>query len=208
MLSASDDGTVRFWTPEGAEAPGPVLTQEEGPRRGFTSASWCPGERALVATGGHDGVVRVWERESGTAVFASSGLRNCGHSEAVLGLAWLHGESLVSASVDKTLRIWNVGPDVIGSGQLLDQYLAISMVLDKPEFNTEEFREEKANYTRSIADMGMEMCPKLLYGLERQATQVAVSPDGQTIAAASSDKNSPVSLWELDDLGQLHTMPR
>ena len=152
--------------------------------------------------------VRVWERESGTAVFASSGLRNCGHSEAVLGLAWLHGESLVSASVDKTLRIWNVGPDVIGSGQLLDQYLAISMVLDKPEFNTEEFREEKANYTRSIADMGMEMCPKLLYGLERQATQVAVSPDGQTIAAASSDKNSPVSLWELDDLGQLHTMPR
>ena len=148
-------------------------------------------------------MVRVWRRGTGKVLFSSGNLRNCSHSEAVLGLAWLSPDRLVSASVDKTLRVWNVGPGVIGEGQLLDQYLAILMVLDKPEFNTEEFKDEKANYSRSIADMTLEINPKILNGLERQVTQVCVSPDGQTISAASLDRNSPVSLWEIGDLGRL-----
>lgn len=58
-------------------------------------------ENSGIATGSYDGVVRVWDR-SGKVTRELAG-----HTAAVKDVRWLGPESLVSASADRTLVVWN-----------------------------------------------------------------------------------------------------
>src|SRR5207245_11297120 len=57
-------------------------------------------------SGSGDMAIRLWD----VAREVETGSLN-GHQSAVLALAVLPGGRLASASRDKTIRVWNVGPD-------------------------------------------------------------------------------------------------
>jgi len=200
LATAASDGTVRFFNKDGSPEPGSIITApDDGSiRKGFTSVAICPSDSSpdLVATGSADSTVRVWDRNTGEVVFSSSMLRNCKHADAVGCVTWADAEHLVTCSSDKTLRVWCIKHAM----ELLGQYTSILSVLDKPEFNLPEMALEKECYTKSIIDMTLEINPMVLNGFERGVVDVAVSPDGNTIAAASIDKNSPVGTWNLPEV--------
>ncbi|KAH0625433.1 hypothetical protein JD844_014939 [Phrynosoma platyrhinos] len=68
---------------------------------------WGPSTTCLVlATGLNDGQIKIWEVQTGCLLFSLSG-----HQDVVRDLSFVPGESgsiLVSASRDKTLRIWDL----------------------------------------------------------------------------------------------------
>jgi len=161
---------------------------------GMTAVAFNSG--GMIATGSTDDVVRVWD-ENGSVLFSSSsigaGSSVSGHGDTITALAWHSETVLVSGSNDKTLRVWNI-ERAIGLGP---QYASIVSVRAKMSA-LPEMSEETKHWTTTLQDMEGEICPAMLMGLDKGVSDVACSPDGSLIAAASLDKNSPISLWPLE----------
>ena len=59
----------------------------------------------VIASGGRDSSVRLWDTVTGSCKCTLSG-----HSRLVTSVAWNNdGTKLVSGSYDETVRIWSVG---------------------------------------------------------------------------------------------------
>jgi len=103
-LSCSDDRTVRVWDLK--------TGKEIRCLRGHTSRIRCldvsdDGKYAASAGSGsgNDCTVRIWDVSSGLEL-----TRYVGHGEGILSVRFSrNGELLMSASVDKTVRVWKVG---------------------------------------------------------------------------------------------------
>jgi hypothetical protein len=131
LLSASGDRTVRVWDVTDLDADSSheiesscrILTVDHSTKAdvAFTSVS-ITHDSLYVAAGSLDGIVRVWdlaaipedskELEGAKMVDSLSG-----HEDSVYSVRFVHGlstrgqgEALVSGSLDKTLKRWDVGP--------------------------------------------------------------------------------------------------
>jgi WD40 repeat protein len=93
-------GEVKVWDAETAKVAH-VLSTRDG--LGFHSVAFHP-TRPLLATGGEDTVVRLWDTTTGEQICALSG-----HKSAVLCTAFSpDGKLLVSAGGNGNLKIWDV----------------------------------------------------------------------------------------------------
>jgi WD40 repeat protein len=73
--------------------------------RTTTAFAWIP-DGKLLASGGADNIVRIWDAETGEAKHKFDAHRN--PYKAVFGLAWSpDGNKLASASQDSTMTLWN-----------------------------------------------------------------------------------------------------
>jgi WD40 repeat protein len=105
LASVSADGTGRVWdlgaparTPRPTGAASTVLRGHTGPVRSLAVI----GQRELVATGGEDATVRLWNSRDGKA----AGVLATGHSGPVTCLAASpDGATLATASADGTARL-------------------------------------------------------------------------------------------------------
>lgn len=74
---------------------------------------WSPRNEFLLASGGQDGVIRMWDVRKARSCLAEltlTGTTDGGkaHFDSILGITFASdGLSLVSASKDKTLRLWD-----------------------------------------------------------------------------------------------------
>jgi glucose repression regulatory protein TUP1 len=131
LLSASGDRTVRLWDVTCLDADNTdvimsssrVLTVDESVKSdvAFTSVSISHNSR-YVAAGSLDGVIRVWDLtaipEDSTELEGAKLVdRLSGHKRSVYSVKFIHGlstrekgEALVSGSLDKTVKRWDVGP--------------------------------------------------------------------------------------------------
>ncbi|KAG8728044.1 hypothetical protein FRC12_022060, partial [Ceratobasidium sp. 428] len=104
--TGSGDNNARLWNLD-TETPSHTLSGHKG---WVLCAEWEPTEKKL-ATGGHDGQVRLWDPKTGKAI--GDALK--GHSKWVTSLSWEpahinpNDPRLASSSKDGTVRVWNAG---------------------------------------------------------------------------------------------------
>ena len=97
-----NDGSIRIWK-VGRDIPPEELPADHTPIYGFALS----GDGGWLASGARSGEIIIWHARNGK--WAKFGLLK-GHSDGSFGLAWLQSEelTLASASLDTTVRLWDV----------------------------------------------------------------------------------------------------
>nr|KAJ3419222.1 general transcription repressor [Polyrhizophydium stewartii] len=118
IASASGDRTVKIWDPE-TGACRMTLSCDEDPTRsigtdqskdtGVTSVAIRPSDCRCIAAGAIDDTIRLWDTRTGQLLE-----RFVGHVNSVYAVAFSPtGMSLVSGSLDKSLRVWDLSPETL-----------------------------------------------------------------------------------------------
>lgn len=100
LISASRDGTIRFWATSNGRQIGKIED------RNSVISMAVTGDRKLIATGGdeQDPTVHIRDLESGTLLRTIRG-----HQDSVTSLTFSpRGNVLASGSWDQTIRLWRV----------------------------------------------------------------------------------------------------
>src|SRR5262249_52153837 len=108
LLTAGEDKAIRLWDIKTAK----TVIRYPGHTGGVTSLAMAPnGERFL--SGSQDHTLRLWDIDSGQEIRRFGAAKFFGggnaHGDAVVSVAYTpDGLRAISASWDKTLRLWDV----------------------------------------------------------------------------------------------------
>ncbi|MEB3337407.1 MAG: AAA-like domain-containing protein [Leptolyngbyaceae bacterium] len=181
LASASDDETIKLWTPTGRLLQ--TLSKHPG---GVESVSFSPDSQTLVS-GGQDSTVKLWNR-TGTLIKTLTG-----HRGAVTSTSFSpDGQLIASASWDNTIKLWNRTGEAIATPQPMSHLGAVYTLSFSPDSqwiaSAGEHRDIKV-WDRQ----GQELYRWQAHN--NQINSVSFSPDGQMLASASND--GVVKLWSV-----------
>lgn len=115
LASAADDGSIRLWDvmtgmPLAWDAGEGMSSQTmRGHKGSIHTLAWSPNGQTL-ASGGEDGIIRLWDKESRKIRLPLEG-----HTAPVYRVVWSQdGDTVVSGGEDQTIRLWDAP-----SGKLL-----------------------------------------------------------------------------------------
>jgi WD40 repeat protein len=175
---------------EQAEASGArtVLIGHTGPVLSIDGSS-----DGVVASGGQDGTVRLWNVARGREI----GDPMTGHVGAVRAVAFSpDGQTIASGGDDKFVRLWARASrkPIVSPIRLNDAAIGIAF---SPDGTLLAVASKKGQVY--IIDRQAPSQPHVLHtGEDADLTAVAFSPDGRTLAAASQD--GQVFLWPASDV--------
>src|ERR1700722_18314029 len=87
----------------GWSAPGVEFVAQTGHTNAIDAVAFSP-DGSLLASGGHDAIIKLWDVQTGSELRALAG-----HANTVTSLAFSRdGRMLVSGSLDSTIRFWDV----------------------------------------------------------------------------------------------------
>lgn len=166
-------------------APRRHIPQPPVPNR-YTCAVFSKDSRVLF-TGSADGLIKLWDVESGqlTATFK-------GHNGEIKSLAFnAAGNQLASASSDYTIRLWDF--DIVLQSR---DYAGHDAAVWSSAFSPDGQRLVSASADRTLRvwDVGSGQTLHVLKGHTAPVTFAQFSPDGKTIASGAGDKL--VKLWD------------
>ncbi|KIJ62149.1 hypothetical protein HYDPIDRAFT_158385 [Hydnomerulius pinastri MD-312] len=211
LLSSSGDRTVRVWdatqfsASEVAEPSCRVLCaagpEEKSSKLVFTSVS-VDSSGSFVAAGSLDGIIRVWDIRSGSDKEEPVGVLQ-GHTDGVYGIQFFACDTgssvmnLVSASLDRTLKRWEILPDEKQftcrktlSGHK-DYVLAASVLQVGRE---QRVASSSRDGTVRLWDLKTGMPYFMIQGHTNTVTSVDLSSDGSLLASGSGDRE--VRIWK------------
>ncbi|MGW0773982.1 nSTAND1 domain-containing NTPase [Streptomyces sp. NPDC002835] len=181
------DGCLAFSANSGlfrvVDETGTLLYEERGDV--VEACAWSP-EGRRIATGGHDGTVRILSADTGTELVVLTG-----HQDWVGRIAWSPGgRMLASSSDDRTCRLWDVA-----EGRQLTVLRGHDNYVDDVAWSPDESRVATASgdWTAAVWDVATGRRIDTLKGHEGRVRAVAWSPDGHHIATGSDDRT--VRVW-------------
>jgi WD40 repeat protein len=202
IASSSEDGTIKLWNVE----EGNLEQTLKGHKLTVWVIQFSP-DGSKLASGSYDHEIKLWDSKDGSLIRALTG-----HTEAVVDLAFSpDGKILASTSDDKTIGLWNAA-----DGKLIrslatpehqqaatfspDGKRLVTSGRDKPalgELLQNLLGDSKFNKGVSMRlwDVATGALLQTFSQHENDVNDVAFSPDGKTIVAASSDKT--VSIWRV-----------
>lgn len=143
----------------------------------------------LLATGGGDNLMRIWDvnLEESTRTLR-------GHSAAVTSMSFVSDGSLVSASADGTVRLWD-SPAGQEHNRLAQTGIIVNMSLSR---NGKTLASSDPNHsTVHLWDVASQTRIHSFTGVSGLAANVAISPDGRVLAVHRKDH--VLQLWSLPD---------
>lgn len=184
IASASLDGTVRLWHPDG-QLRQTLTGHEDGANRAVFSPNG-----GLLATTSYDRAIRLWQRDNAGNVATQPTHILRGHSDTVWGVAFSpDGQSLASASWDGIVKVWS------RDGRLLQtlsghraQVHAVAFHPDGKLLATGSWDGEVKLWN------GNGRLLQTLKSDDDAVWDVAFSPDGKFLATAGTDRS--VKLWQ------------
>ena len=180
--------------------------------KGHTDLVLCSavGVGGLLATGGKDGLVAVWQYD-GMKVSLKSVLR--GHTGPVNGLCFSKGKlarsvRLFSASEDRTIKCW----DLEGLDDSIDSLPTVySVIAHKKGINDvtvapndKVFATAGSDKEVKIWDSGNGKLIGVCAGHRRGVWSVSFSPSERVVASASGD--TFIKIWNLSDFSCIRTL--
>jgi WD40 repeat protein len=194
ILTASNDGTMRYWIRETGEE----LRRFDDCGGIVHSVAISPdGNRAL--TGGGSKVMRLWDLKTGALIRSFEG-----HGDWIFSVAFSPDGRLAASSsggtlkgdgADSTVRIWDVE-----SGQELRQLLGHHGVIWSVAFSPDGTRLLSGGNDKTVilwdVQSGAEL--KRLPGHTDQVTCVAFLPDGRHAISSATHKDQSIRTWNLD----------
>jgi len=159
-----------------------------------TSLAVHPKEPRLLASGGADNLIRVW------ADGAEAAQELAGHSDWVSGLAWSpDGRTLASASLDRTVRRWDMETfQALGEPLLEGPSNRISGVAIGPDGKILAATTANGLIYLWDLDTGLPLGPPMPGNLALMRS-LAFSPDGRVLATGNGPS---VALWDVTELAE------
>ncbi|WP_437815759.1 pentapeptide repeat-containing protein [Sorangium sp. So ce1078] len=152
------------------------------------AVAWSP-SGDLLATGHHDGSVRLWDAVSGQAIRGMVGHLGPVNSVALSA----DGRTLASGSDDRTVRLWEVE-----SGRALGILDVHGGRVTTVAFSGDGRTLASGSYDKTVRLWEVESGRVLraVEGHDNGVMSVVFSPDGRTLASGSYDRT--VRLWEVE----------
>ncbi|MBR8839966.1 MAG: NACHT domain-containing protein [Stigonema ocellatum SAG 48.90 = DSM 106950] len=142
----------------------------------------------LWATGDGDGIVRVWEVDSGRELFTCKG-----HTSWIYSVAFSpDNKTLASSSGDKSVRLWNILTGECWK-TLQGHTTFVRTVAFSP--NGKILASGSGDTTVRLWDIPTGKCIKILQGHHSRVRAIALSSDSQTLASGSAD--TTIRLWDI-----------
>jgi len=182
-FSASGDGTIARWD----LLDGRCAQRWPAHAGGAWALALAPADRALLSTG-RDGVIHVWDPMSGEK---RNTLR--GHAAWAFAIAVVDDERAVTASEDKTLKLWSFEAAASARGRASH---------DGPIHDLAVGPEGKvavtgsADGTLKLWELESGRSLRTLYGHEGEVRAVGLTADAQRVVSASDD--ATIRVWRLD----------
>jgi WD40 repeat protein len=183
-LTSKTRGTVRLYDLKRHRDLPPMAGVHDGEIHGI---AFSP-DGKLIASGGDDRLVRLWDVQSRRQVGQLAG-----HTDAVFAVAFSpDGHTIASGGLDRTLRVWDVsrrGP------------IGVPMVGDGTTYSIAFNPKDKRTLASAIGDGNVQVWDSRTQrplgapfaGHTGVAYGVAYSPDGTTIATSGAD--GTVRVW-------------
>lgn len=157
----------------------------------------------VVALGGYGGWQFYHNRSPITPIEHISPVKiMTGHTSFINCLVFSpDGETLISGSADKTIKIWNfaTGKEI---RTIKDHNSFINYLTITPDGQT--LVSASADKTIKLWHLATGKLIRTLKGHSGYVNYLAITPDGQTLASASSDKN--IKLWDLSNGQEIRTL--
>lgn len=175
----------------------PVTEQKESPQLSkvlkgdsdTVNSVAVTGDGRLIVSGSRDGIVRVWEVETGKCIATLKG-----HQGAVLGVSiTADGRRVVSSSIERVVRVWD-----LDSGKCVAILKGHTQAVNTVAITADGRRTVSGSSDKTVRvwDLESMKCTAVLAEHRDTVSSVAVTPNGSYAISGSYDRS--VRVWDLN----------